>query len=160
MLLLEAVHPPAPSKPGDSVAGLPGVAKEKSRSTAKSTQSSLMSGEERRSQHTQSKAGLARPQWAALEILGFIEGFLIRAAWQEEERNQSHLQRCSVCFLVCAMSPRPAAPTAKVAWRLGPCSSRPHLPAPTWTCGCDAPPPNLPVGTQRPAPCSGLSPFI
>lgn len=36
-----------------------------------------MSGGERRSQHTQSKAGLAQLQWAALETLGFIEGFLI-----------------------------------------------------------------------------------
>lgn len=56
---------------------LPGAAMEKSRSTAKSTQSSLMSGGERRSQHTPSKASLEQPQWAALDTPGFIGGFPI-----------------------------------------------------------------------------------
>lgn len=102
---------------------LPGVAKEKSRSTAKTAQSTLMLGGRQRSRCSGSKVDLRWLKWVTLEALGFIEGLLPQAARQEEKLEQTHLQRGVVCLPASAMSPRPAGPTHKGTWQPGPCSS-------------------------------------
>lgn len=78
---------------------------------------------------------------------------------REEELEQSHLRRGGVCFLARAMSLRPAGPAPKGAWRLGPCSSGLHLPAPgrlhqPGHAGVIPPPPDPAAQRRRVQPCS------